>query len=794
MLKTFFKTAFRCHIRNKYYTFINIFGFAIGLASCLLISLYLVEEFSYDRFHEKAGQIYRILIQFEDSGERQAVVPGPLITKAKEEIPEVLDMTRHVWYWEKKIGRLDAANPDDESGKIKARMRFVDPGFLRMFDFDVLRGDSNGLENPNGIMLTESFAATLFGEEDPLGKALSIPAYPDAFVAAIVADPPKQSHLQFDGLMPVDISINPYWWDSWDRRSLNGYLLVRENADLKKIETQLLSFQHKYGYEPRDIPVLQPLSDIHLGSSDILYDGLNTDKNDATRVYILCVIGIMILLIASLNFINLSCARAVRRAREVGIRKVIGSSVTQLRLQFLGESVIMIVIATAIALIILEATLPYMELFLGKSVEFNSFDSPDVIGALFGVAIVIGVLTGLYPAIVLSRFRPTAVLKGEFHSGKKGAAIRSIFVVAQFTISVALIFCTLVVTNQVGYLMDRDFGFNRDQVISIHPEDNARRLRNELLGVPSALSVGSVYRLPGGSLHHTGVTPEGSDFDNQVGADRLWVDEGFLEILEVRIIEGRSFPEDPPDNSPYLIMINETLKHELGWEEPLGKTLDFRREPDGEPEVAQIIGVVEDINWGPARMACKSMVLEYAQDWASYVMVKTPGDNITGALAELEAKFSELFPDQPFNYSFLDESFGRQFEKERQFGNEIAVFSSLAIIVACLGLLGLVTLATQQRRREIAIRKVLGSSISGIIRLLLTDFMKLIIIGMIIAWPIAYYAMDRWLSNFAHRMTLDLWPFLVSGMVAIVVAFFAVITQSLQSARTNPTTTLHRDS
>ncbi|MCP4633306.1 MAG: FtsX-like permease family protein [candidate division Zixibacteria bacterium] len=794
MLKAFFKTAFRYHIRNKYYTFINIFGFSIGLASCLLISLYIVEEFSYDRFHEKAGQIYRVLISFEDSGERQATIPGPMISMAKEEIPEVLDMTRHVWYWERKIGRLDAVNPDDESGKINARMRFVDPGFLRMFSFDIVRGDPNALEDPSGIVLTESFAATLFGEEDPLGQALSIPAYPDAFVAAIVADPPKQSHLQFDGLMPVDVSINPYWWDHWDHRSMNGYLLIRENADVEKIEAQLLSMLRKHGYESMDIPVLQPLTDIHLGSSDILYDGLNTDKNDAIRVYILCVIGIMLLFIASLNFINLSSARAVRRSREVGIRKVIGAKVTQLRLQFLGESVIMTLIATAIALVILQEALPYMELFLGRSVEFSLLDNPAIIGIMFGVAIVIGALTGLYPAVMLSRFSPSVVLKGEYRSGIKGSMIRSIFVVVQFAISVALIFCALVVTNQVGYLMGRDVGFDRDQVITVHPENNARRLRNELLNVPTALSVGAVYRLPGGSLHHAGVTPQGSDFDNRIGVDRLWVDEGFFETLEVNIIEGQSFPKNPPEDGPYLIMINETLRSELAWENPIGKTIDFRDNPGDEPDLARIIGVVEDIHWGPARMACQSMVVEYAQDWASFVLVKIPGGNITGTLSVIENKFNEVFPDMPFNYSFLDESFGKQFEKEKHIGTEIAVFSSLAILVACLGLLGLVTLATQQRRREIAIRKVLGSTIPGIIRLLLTDFMKPIIIGMIIAWPIAYYSMDRWLSNFAHRMTLDLWPFFVSGLVAIVIALFAVITQSVQSARMNPTTILHRDS
>lgn len=568
MLKLFFKTAFRSHVRNKYYTFINICGFAIGLASCLLISLYLVEEFSYDRFHDKAGQIYRVVTTFEGGNEQQATVPGPLIVMAKKEIPEVLDMARHVWYWERKIGRLNAANPDDESGKIEARMRFVDPGFLRMFSFDIISGDPNGLENPSGIVLTESLAATLFGDEDPLGQALSIPAYPDAFVAAIVADPPKQSHLQFDGLMPVDISINPYWWDHWDHRSMNGYLLIREGADLEKVEAQLLAMKQKHGFESPDIPVLQPLTDIHLGSSDVLYDGLNTDKNDATRVYILSVIGIMILLIASLNFINLSSTRAVRRAREVGIRKVIGATITQLRLQFLGESVIMTMIATAIALVILEAALPYMELFLGRSVEFSLFNNPAIIAAFFGIAIIIGVFTGLYPAMVLSRFRPSVVLKGEYHSGKKGMTIRSIFVTVQFAISVVLIFCALVVTGQVGYLMDRDVGFNRDQVISIYSQDNSRRLRNELLRVPSVQSVGSVFRLPGGSLHHHAVVPEGSDFDNRVGVDRIWIDEGFCETLEINIIEGRSFPQDPPDDGPFLVMINETLKSELGWENP----------------------------------------------------------------------------------------------------------------------------------------------------------------------------------------------------------------------------------
>jgi putative ABC transport system permease protein len=794
MLKTFLKTAFRYHVRNKYYTLINTIGFAIGLASCLLISLYLVEEFSYDRFHEKAGQIYRVLIQNEDSGKRQAVVYGPMIAMAKENIPEVLDMARHVWYWERKIGRLDAANPDDESGKIKASMRFVDPGFLRMFSFEVIRGDPNGLENPNGIVLTESFAKTLFGEEDPMGEALSIPAYPEAFVATIIADPPKQSHLQFDGLMPVDISINPYWWDSWIHVSMNGYLLISENADLEKIEAQLLSMQKKHGLEGNDVIKLQPLTDIHLGSSDILYDGLNTDKNDATRVYVLCVIGIMILLIASLNFINLSTARAVGRAREIGIRKVIGANIGQLRIQFLGESILMTLTATAIALVILQETLPYMDLFLGRSVEFNLFDNPYVITALFGVAVFVGGITGIYPAIVLSRFRPTVVLKGELQSGKKGTAIRNSFVVVQFAISVALIFCALVVINQVDYLMERDFGFNRDQVVSIHPENNARLLRNELLNVPSALSVGSVYRPPGGNMHRTFVTLEGTTFENRVVVDRLWVDEGFFETLGINITGGRSFPENPPDEGPYLIMINETLRRELDCENPIGKIVDFRDNPEDEPNLAEIIGVIENVHWGPARDACQSMVIEYAQDWASYVLVKIPGDNITGALADLENKFNGIFPDMTFNYTFLDDSFGKQFEKDKQFGTEIAVFSSLAIVVASLGLLGLVTLATQQRRREIAIRKVFGSSISGIIKLLLTDFAKLIIIGMIIAWPIAYYAMDRWLSGFAHRMILGLWPFLISGLAVILVAFFAVITQSLNSARTNPTIALHRDS
>ncbi|RKX21989.1 MAG: hypothetical protein DRP45_11785, partial [Candidatus Zixiibacteriota bacterium] len=474
MLETFLRTIFRYHWRNKSFALINIFGFAVGLASCLLIGLYVFEEFSYDRFHEKADQIYRVVISHTNSGEVRAVIPGPLMAQAKDDIPEVLDMARHVWYWVPKIGRLNETNPEDESGLIRAKMRFVDPGFMRMFSFEVLRGDPNGLETPAGIILTETTANKIFGDEDPLGQPLNIPVYPEAHVVAIVADPPKQSHLQFDGLMPVDVSLNEYWWDHWNRESMNGYLLLQEGADVDAVAQKMLGFMNEHHDEGSQIPVLQPLPDVHLGSSHVAYDGLNTDKNDATRVYVLFVIAVMILLIAAFNFINLSCAQAAKRAREVGIRKVAGAGIIHLRTQFLVESIIMTMIATCIALVVLQIALPYMDVFLGKSVAFSLLDQPFLILYLFGIAVVIGLITGLYPAVLLSRFMPASVLKGELASGRRGTGLRRVFVTAQFAISVALIFCALVVTGQVRFMMNRDVGFNRDRIVAINPEKNSR--------------------------------------------------------------------------------------------------------------------------------------------------------------------------------------------------------------------------------------------------------------------------------------------------------------------------------
>ncbi|RKX26606.1 MAG: hypothetical protein DRP45_03150 [Candidatus Zixiibacteriota bacterium] len=319
-----------------------------------------------------------------------------------------------------------------------------------------------------------------------------------------------------------------------------------------------------------------------------------------------------------------------------------------------------------------------------------------------------------------------------------------------------------------------------------------------MLSVPSALSVGCVYRLPGSSLYRHPIIPEGSDFDSRIGADQLWIDEGFVATLGVNITQGRTFAPDPPEDQAFEVMVNETLwqqlQRDLGWDSPIGRTLDFRDEPDGESDRAEIIGVVDDILWGSAKKVCLPMVIEYAQDWARFVLVKIPENNIDGALADLEAKFNEVFPGEAYRMEFLDESFGAQFQTEKQFGAEVGVFSSLAIIVACMGLLGLATFATQQRRREIAVRKVLGSGTARIVNMLLSDFMKLIAIGMVIAWPVAYYFMDNWLNNFAHKVTLDHWPFILSGVAVLVMALLTVSTQSWQAARTNPVDALRRES
>lgn len=805
MFLSYFKIAYRNLIKHKGYSAINIVGLSLGLIVSLVIAFYVTDDLTYDSFHKDAERIFRVLtIEKSGGGEMiYSITAGPIIPAVKENIPEVEASTRVF-----SMGRI-FVSPDivpvqemSATNSIQLQAFITEPNFFDVFSFKLLSGDrQNALRTPNGILLTPEAAELLFPNENPIGKRVTVQfmgpgngnGQQDPFVIGLVEKPPLNSHIQYDFIIPLKIDNFPLWWESWENFMLQGYVKLKNPHDEKIVEQKMLDLARANNMPEINIPLLQPLRDVHLGSAEHRYDGSNQGKNDSTVVYALAVIGLMVILIAAINFINLSSARASQRAREVGLRKVVGSNKSYLIFQFLGESIFITFIAMIIALVVIQLTVPSMSEFLGKQLEIDFIDNPPLLLLMILVSVFVGVAAGLYPAFILSSFRPATVLKGEFRRGKTGVLIRRILVVCQFAITISLVIMVLVVQDQIQYLKNLDMGYNRDQVIAMFAPNNANDLlRERMRNLPGVVSVGRSSGVLGGDYIRYEVVPEGVDREESSMFQQIWIDDEFFKTLEIDMAQGRGFSPEFISDTTEAIIINEAAARKAGWRDPVGKRLSMI-EVDGSMTTKRVVGVVKDFHFSNARQAIEPFFFQLNTQNTFLFVVRLEAGKITETVEKITELYSEVYPGQNFNFQFLDNLFDQQFNADREFATNVAYFSGFAIFIACLGLLGLVAYAVDQKKSEIAVRKVLGSGEIKIIKLLAFDFLKWVLVANLIAWPAGYFASKIWLEGFVFRVSLSPLPFIISGAGALVIAFLTMLYQTIKAARTNPARALRSE-
>jgi predicted permease len=782
MLRNYFKLALRNLTRQKAFSFINIGGLAVGLASSLVILLWVQDEVSYDRFHSKANQTYRLTGTASDLD--VSISPAP-IAPAMESFSEVAHTVR---LWNVNSVMLKAGDQ-----KFEERDAFyTESSFFDVFDFKLLYGDpAVALRDPNSIILTEALAMKYFGTADAVGMTLRKEDQDDLTVTGILAEPSGNSHLAFNVLLPWSYiatrerNIRDNLWDNFEYYS---YVVLQDNTSLATFTTKVNQLFKDHVKHLEVQFTLQPVTDIHLHSHMM---GDLAGQGNAQYVTVLAAIAVFIVLIACINFMNLSTARSARRAKEVGLRKVAGAVRWQLIRQFLGESLLVSALALLLAIIIVFVSLPKVNDLTAKALSINLLD-PFALVVLLGITTVTGLLAGIYPALVLSGFMPIKVLKKDLKSGAGGVVFRNVLVIAQFVISVVLLVGTAVVYQQLRFIRDKNLGFDKENLLYMTIHGNAfekiTRWQSALKANPLTENVSIASGLPTNLLSGAvGISWQGKDPDKQIIFAQLFIDDGFLPVYEIELATGRNFnPGLRGDSSNYII--NETAAATMGFtaESAIGQNLShFGR--DG-----QIVGVVKDFNFKPLQHDIEPLVMS-SNDWGGYVVVRAEASKTRETIAALENVWNSLEDVYPFRYQFVDENLAKLYRSEQQVGALFTLFALLAIFISCLGLYGLSAYMAEQRSREIGIRKALGASVGHIVYLLNTRFIVPVFGAIIIAAPLAYFAMSQWLESFAFKIDFQWGLVLLAGILALIISVLTVTYESLKAAISNPLKSLREE-
>lgn len=805
MIANLIRTAWRFVLRNKTHALLNIFGFSLGLAACILIVLSLLDDFQYDKHYKGSGELYRMYMEWRrDDGSYSnpgAPTCGALTKRLKANFPEVIAATR-MQYW----GARDIRRGDIPSDNTSLHIIHADSTFLDVFGYDFIAGNRNTtLTSSEAVLISESAAERLFGREDPVGKPIVIPGIDNAFVAGVAESAPKQSHLQYDIVIPlVEDDVTRFWLDNWTNYWTLGYVRLVEGTDPKEFEDKIATYFVKEASQAlgegndwleRAHFVMMPVSKIHLHTSNHEYNWVNFNGQSIEQMRLLGAIAAAILLLASINFINLSSATAARRAKEVGLRKTIGANPASLRIQFLLESIFTTLFATLLAIGIVQMAAPFLEPVIGKDLGRMFAENPVIILFLLLAAVVVGLLSGLYPAAVLTSFRPVSVLKGDFRTSKAGRHLRRILVVFQFTISISLVVAVIVMINQFRYIQERDWGYNREQVMFFQAgegfEANDRDAFLQRLEASSKiLAAGSSNLSPGENPPWNRVYLDGpANPDSSTGFIHFDVRGGWFEALEIPFESGRTFYKDSYADVDHSVILSESAVKLLGLDNPIGAPF-YWGAPDNMVHVT-IIGVVKDFHFGTARDRQAPCMFHPYNGYARQVVVRLPSGGIKEGIDEVEAIYRDFFGGTP-TWSFLDERFDMIYKQDQQLMKSVGIFSALAIIIACLGIFGLSSYTTDQRKREIAVRKVLGAGESTLVFLLSRSFLSWVLLSNIIAWPLAAWLMHTWLGQFEFKTSLSVLPFIIAGVIAFVVASITVGGLTIRISRMNPTDTLRQ--
>jgi len=781
MFGNYFKSALRNMIKQKWYSLINLAGVTIGITCFILISLYVRYEFSYDRFHENAKNIYRVLVDTRETymGRSQVTVtPGPLATAMQEEFPEVLKAT--------KMKADGVVMKYKENRLAENRIYYADNAFLEIFDFPLLIGNpETALIEPYCLLITEDMAEKYFGQENPVEKIVNIDKK-NYQITGVLANIPGNTHFRFDFLASFSSLVDhhgkeqTYRWNSW---SYQTYVLLHEQAAPLSLEEKLPAFLKKnYSEDATQTLRLQLVADIHFHTKA----NFELESNaDIRNIYLLSAIGIFILLIACFNYMNLSTARATTRAKEIGMRKVIGASRIQIIKQFLGESVLFSLIALIFSLFLVKLILPSFRIFMDRKLETGIIQDWSFMLSMIGMVILIGLLSGSYPSLVLSSFQPITVLKGaRIKSSKKSSHFRNLLVVSQFAISVALVFCTIVVYRQLHFMRNKDLGFIKDYVVTVpNLAEGYAALKNELLQNSQILDVTSSHNLPSDIAEASFAKWEGYDLEEQFIVYRNWVDPNFLSFYDIPIVQGIGFSEEYIDKEGKVYILNEAAVKAIGWENPIGKRFWFSGDDE---KTGIIVGVVKDFHFAPLHLNIGPLALVPRSERNQWLTIKISPHNIPETLAFIERIWKAHYPQEEFSYTFLDDRLDRMYRTEEKLGKTFTYYTVIAIFVACLGLFGLASFITTQRTKEIGVRKVLGATEWNIMLLTTQKFIGLVLVANAIAWPIAYFAMHKWLQNFAYRMDIGLWIFLLTVVMSLGIALLTVGYQSVKAALANP--------
>jgi putative ABC transport system permease protein len=802
MLKNYLKIALRNLWRKRAYTFINVIGLVVGMACCFLIFLYVHFELSYDQFHSKADRIYRVVGDLKSSGETLYwyETPGPLAGSLKSEFPQVQEVTRFI-----NLGVLV------RTGGVKFQEKQVlwaDSSIFSVFDFPLIYGDpGTALKEPNSVVISETAALKYFGRTNPLGRSLLLTSLNlPGVVTGVMKDIPENSHIKADIMISMSTyirSLQPWVDADWGSYLFSTYALLMPGTDPGVLQSKLPALVQKY--EGRELKnkntdytlSLEPLKNVYLRSA---YGAPVTGNLD--NVHILSAIALFILLIEGVNFINLSTARSVERAKEVGIRKCAGARSDQLIGQFLVESMLIALVAFFIALALCHFVLPMFNQLSGKPISFGIFESLAQPCWLLLLALGIGLVAGIYPALVLSGFKPVVVLKGHFASGSKGAALRRVLVVTQYTISIALIVSTLVVYSQLNFMQRQPLGFDKDKMLIISNSGGPGALvfQKDIAAIPGVQSSSLSSTVPGRSYNANGNDVWPVNIENKKG---LWqrvnvdfynVDADFISTYQIKLLAGRNFYRENRDDSLRGMILNKMAAQNLGYSASnLQQLIGKRLRGEGDSSASTVIGVVDDFHFHSLREAIQPLALQTGKGYLQYLSIKVNAGNLPATMKALTDKWEKAVPNRPFEYFFLDGDFNNQYQAEERFGSLFIYFSVLALFISCLGLLGLSAYSTLQRTREIGIRKVLGASVSGIVGLLSTDFIKLVILAFVIACPLSWWVMHLWLQGFAYRTSVNLGIFVLAGTGALLITVCTISFQTVGAALANPVKSLRAE-
>ncbi len=794
MFENLIKIAFRVIRKDLFYSLFNIAGLTIGITSSIFLLLYVSNELSYDKYHENSENIYRVVshISEPDDAFDWAVAQIPFAPQVKEDYPEVLEYVRYI-----DAGRT--LFKKDESFFYEEDVYFVDSTVLDVFSWKLISGNPEAaLNEPRSIILTRSFSERYFGSDDPVGKSIETTEGELYKVTGLMEDVPENSHLKFSAL--ISRSTLPRQMGSWGSFGVYTYLLLPEGADYKQFESKISEMYDKYMaqiFEAMGIKieyVLHPLPWIHLNST---FEAEPEPTGSKNYIYIFSVVALFMLVIASINYMNLATARSTRRAREVGLRKVMGSSRKLLVLQFLTESLLLTIISVLLSVLLVKLLLPEFNLLSGKQLDFSSLFDTKMVLSLIGIVFLLGVAGGSYPAFYLSQYNPSKVLKGEVSSGYKKFSFRKILVVVQFSISLVMIISTWVVYSQISFLKNKDVGFDKTNVIRLNLStrdmvNQADVFKEALIANPQILNVGTTNTIVGEGSSKSIFMVETSEGMDERGVNFGACDDTFIETLGITILEGRGFSREIMADTATGVIINQTLAKRMNWDNPIGKKVQIGGSPDNENPVARVVGLMKDFNQTGLYNEVESYMLLFRLD-NRVIYIKIDDSNIDSTIGFIEKKWKEVYPDIPLEYNYLEDDFNNQFEEDQKRGFILAVFAILTIIIAILGLYGLSSYTVEQRTKEIGIRKVLGANVSNITGMITKEFFILILFSMMIAFPIAYYLMKDWLQNYTYKTPLSIWIFVISGLAILFIALITVSFHTFRAGNANPVDSIRQN-